>query len=186
MIVTLGSAVRSYSDVSVSPSSTYQYALKAYDAAGNLSAPSAAASVTTPASGTTTACPAPAEGAFTGCYYAGTTLGGIPVLIRRDAQINFNWGTGTPSSALPRNDFSVRWSGYFDFDAAEYRFLTTASDGIRLYIDGQLIIDRWRDQPAYMYAVRRSLTAGRHLVTVEYYERTGLPSAQVSWQKAIP
>jgi hypothetical protein len=46
-----------------------------------------------------------------------------------------------------------------------------------------LILDRWRDQPAYMFNIRRTLTAGQHLVTVEYYERTGLPVVDVSWQK---
>ena len=44
--VTTGSA---YVDSTVSPSTTYSYTVQAYDAAGNISAASAAAPVTTPA-----------------------------------------------------------------------------------------------------------------------------------------
>jgi hypothetical protein len=53
---------------------------------------------------------------------------------------------------------------------------------VRLYIDGNLILDRWRDQAATMYTVRQTLGAGTHLITMEYYEHTGWPTAYLSWQ----
>src|SRR5207302_1023187 len=46
---TVGGTTLSYSDTTVAPSTTYSYTVDAFDAAGNHSAPSAAASVTTPA-----------------------------------------------------------------------------------------------------------------------------------------
>jgi len=175
----------SYIDRTASPATSYIYRIKAYDAAGNVSAASNSVQLTTPAAQTPATCPAPAAGAFTGCYYNNTDLSGTPVLTRTDSQIRFDWGTATPAPSITPRNFSVRWQGYFNFEAAEYTFTSVASDGIRVYVDGQLILDRWRDQPAYIYNVRRTLSSGQHLVTVEYYERTGVAAAHLSWQKSV-
>ncbi len=51
---TNGPTATSFSDLTVSPSTTYSYTVDAFDAAGNHSAPSLAALVTTPASSATT------------------------------------------------------------------------------------------------------------------------------------
>jgi hypothetical protein len=175
----------SYIDRTASPATSYIYRIKAYDAAGNVSSASNSVQLTTPAAQTPATCPAPAAGAFTGCYYNDTDLSGTPVLTRTDSQIRFDWGTATPAPSITPRNFSVRWQGYFNFEAAEYTFTSVASDGIRVYVDGQMILDRWRDQPAYIYNVRRTLSAGQHLVTVEYYERTGVAAAHLSWQKSV-
>jgi hypothetical protein len=45
--------------------------------------------------------------------------------------------------------FSVRWTGRVQaLDAGQYSFFTTADDGVRVWVDGQLLIDRWADNPA--------------------------------------
>jgi hypothetical protein len=87
---------------------------------------------------------------------------------------------------MSASEFSVRWQGYFSFEQGTYTFTALASDGMRLYIDGVPVLDRWRDQPPYIYRVRRTLSAGSHLITVEYYQHTGWPTAHVSWQKDAP
>ena len=199
LIANTSSATRSFTDLTASAGSTYTYVVRALDAASNTSSLSNSIQVTTPAATYTppapiptapapaspagASCASPATNAFTGCYYNNITLSGIPSLVRVDNLINFNWGTDSPAPAVTPLNFSVRWQGYFTFQAGEYTFNTIASDGLRLYIDGELILDRWRDQPGYMYNIRRTLTPGSHLVTVEYYERTGLPLAVVTWQK---
>jgi uncharacterized protein YkwD/chitodextrinase len=176
----VGPTVRSFSD-SVAPATTYTYAVKAFDAAGNYSAASNIIQVTTPAQ-TSAACPPAVEGAFTGCYYSNITLAGAPALVRQDSRIDFNWAYTRPSPAISSTAFSARWQGVFSFTPGTYTFNVTVSDGIRLYVDGALVLDRWRDQPVYTYAVRRTLTGGKHTVGVEYYTRTGSARAAVSWQ----
>ncbi|MBK9392456.1 MAG: fibronectin type III domain-containing protein [Uliginosibacterium sp.] len=57
----VGAVARSYADTTVSPQMTYRYQLKARDAAGNLSAPSAELVVQTPAQATVTPAPTPAQ-----------------------------------------------------------------------------------------------------------------------------
>jgi chitodextrinase len=189
-IVRNGSAVKSvsgsllsYADTSVTANTSYTYSIKAYDAAGNYSNASNARAVTTPSSSGSTSCPGPATNVFSGCYYNNINLTGNAVFNRSDSQINFDWIYTTPDKSVTANGYSVRWQGNFQFDRGDYTFTAITSDGMRIYIDGNIVLDRWRDQPAYIYRVRRSLTQGTHLVVVEYYERTGSATAHLSWQK---
>ncbi len=173
-----------YADQGAAPNTTYIYAVRAYDAAGNYSPLSNTITVSTPAStGTTGSCTPPASGAFTGCYYNNVTLSGAPALVRIDNAINFDWGTGSPAPSITPNAFSARWQGYFTFAQSMYAFTAIASDGIRVYIDGNLVLDRWRDEASTMYTIVQTLNAGSHLITVEYYEETGWPTAHLSWQQ---
>src|SRR5262245_52618675 len=69
-----------------------------------------------------------------------------PKLTRVDPTINFNWGTGSPASAIGSDTFSVRWTGRVSPRYSEtYRFYTTSDDGVRLWVNGQLVIDNWTD-----------------------------------------
>jgi hypothetical protein len=173
----------SYSDLSVTGGATYVYSVRAYDAASNFSALSNQISLTTLTPPVSGSCPAPATGAFTGCYYNNLTMSGTPSLVRVDNHINFDWGTGSPASSVPPGNFSARWKGNFQLPAGNYSFVTTGSDGVRLYVDGNLVLDRWRDQAATTYTSVQSLSGGTHLITVEYYESTGWPSVHLTWQK---
>jgi uncharacterized protein YkwD/chitodextrinase len=183
VLTSLSTAARSYSDTGASAGTTYTYSVRAYDAASNFSAPSNGIQVTTPAAPVSLGCPGPSTNAFTGCYYNNTNLSGSPVFTRTDTQIDFDWTYKQPHRSVSPDNFSVRWQGYFPFTYGEYTFSALVSDGIRLYIDGDLVLDQWRNQPATTYSVRRALTYGNHLITVEYYERTGWPSVRLSWQK---
>jgi len=172
-----------YADTSVGPNTTYTYAIKAYDAAGDYSGPSNSIQATTPPAPSMTTCPGPAMGAFTGCYFNGTDLSGNPVLVRTDNQINFAWGSGSPSSAVTPMNFSARWQGIFTFDQGNYAFMETMSDGMRFYVDGNPVRFAWRDQGANTYMNQLTLSQGNHLITIEYYEHTGTATAALSWQK---
>jgi len=103
---------------------------------------------------------------------------------RFDAQLNFNWGRGAPMSSFSSDDFSVTWEG--EIEASEtgaHIFSTVSDDGIRVYFDGNLIIDNFTD-----HAPRRdtsspiNLQAGdRYSIYVEFYERGGGAVAQLEW-----
>jgi uncharacterized protein YkwD len=179
----VGASFLAYSDTAVAANTSYAYTVRAFDAAGNYSPASNSVQVTTPAP-PASGCPAPAQGAFTGCYYTNINLTGTPALVRTDPQINFDWIYTSPDPSLSGTNYSVRWQGNFSFDAGVYTFYVMASDGVRLYIDGALVLDRWRDQPPiYTYLVRQSPGQGTHLITMEYYERTGAAAAFLLWQK---
>ncbi len=123
-----------------------------------------------------------------GEYFNNTTLSGSPVMVRDDGAdvLNLNWGyQGSPSAScnVPGTGFSTRWTRQVSFTAGTYRFLTSTDDGMRLYIDGQKVQDRWFNQPASQQTVDVPVTGGTHTVTVEYYQAAGNASAAVSWQQ---
>ncbi len=127
-------------------------------------------------------CDAIGINAFIGCYHANKNLSDLR-LIRTDPQINFRWGAGSSGVGMPVDDFSVRWSGDFTFEAGEYDFTTLTDDGRRLYIDGVLIQDFWSEQAVGTHVTHRTLSAGMHRIVLEYFEGAGDASAYLTWLK---
>jgi len=118
-----------------------------------------------------------------GEYWSNVNLNGDPTLVRADPAIDFDWGAAAPASGLPADNFSVRWTRSLAFEEGQYRFRATADDGIRLYVDGTLVIDEWRDGGRRERTADRKLSAGTHTLRVEYYERGGMATAQVRWER---
>lgn len=126
---------------------------------------------------TPTPTPVPPGAAWRGEYYANRWLSGNPALVRYDADIKFDWGVGAPAPYLPADNFSVRWTRELDFEAGYYRFTVQTDDGVRLFVDGRPVIDKWFDQSPTAYTTEVELSAGRHSIMMEYYERGGGASA---------
>jgi hypothetical protein len=107
-------------------------------------------------------------------------------LTRTDANVNFDWGTGAPAAALPTDGFQVRWTGKVVPRYTElYTFYTQTDDGVRLWVNGTQIINKWADQTATELSGTISLTAGVPVtITMEYYEGTGPASAKLLWSSA--
>jgi hypothetical protein len=108
-----------------------------------------------------------------------------PVLTRCETAINNDWGSGSPGRRVNADSFTARWVGTFDFEASDYEFTATADDGVRLWVDRQLLIDQWKDQGATTYKATKTMSAGAHEVNVEYYEYNNLAVAKVSWAKVV-
>jgi hypothetical protein len=118
-----------------------------------------------------------------GVYWANTDLRGNPALIRNDPAINFDWGEESPSGGLPRDQFSVRWTRHIPFDAGTYRFHIFVDDGIRLWIDDQLIVDAWYDHSLHELTADHPLTQGDHIVRLEYYENKFKAQVSIWWER---
>jgi hypothetical protein len=122
-----------------------------------------------------------------GEYFANRDLSGAPTLVRYDAAIDFDWRGGSPDSAIPADDFSARWTRSVNLAPGTYRFYSSSDDGVRIYVDGARIVDAWDGQ--HLANTRSGdvvLTEGHHTLTVEYYERGGLASAHVWWNRLEP
>jgi glucose/arabinose dehydrogenase len=121
-------------------------------------------------------------GEYKASYFANQTLSGTPVTERCESAINYDWGTGSPSgSGVGPDNFSVRWAGTHSFaTTGTYTFTATADDGVRVYLDGTLVIDQWKDQSATTYTASRTVSAGNHELKVEYYENGGDAVARFS------
>jgi hypothetical protein len=84
------------------------------------------------------------------------------------------------------SDFSVRWTRTQYFDAGTYRFTATVDDGMRVWVDGYLLIDEWWEHPVRSFSRDITLAAGDHSLRVEYYERGGMAVAKLSRERVSP
>jgi hypothetical protein len=127
----------------------------------------------------------PSPQAWRGEYYANPTLQGQPVLLAPTLDVSFNWGVGSPGVNIPADDFSARWTRELEMPAGTYRFSAQADDGVRFWLDGQLVIDAWPADISRTYTAEVQVTAGRHHQQVEYYEATGGAAVYV-WMEQVP
>ena len=124
-----------------------------------------------------------AESTWRGEYYNNENLTGAATFVREDANIDFNWGGGSPDARIPQDHFSVRWTRTLHLQEGRYRFYTRTDDGVRLFVDGRLLIDQWRPMPPTTHSGEINLSAGEHAIRMEYFERTGMASAKLWWQR---
>lgn len=120
-----------------------------------------------------------------GEYFNNATLTGTPALVRDDAQVLFDWGYGSPLSGTIGSDtFSARWTRRLNFAAGNYTFSVTADDGVRLWVNGHLLVDAWQVQAARTFSNNIYLPAGNADIKLEYFENTGQAVARLSWAPA--
>ncbi len=102
---------------------------------------------------------------------------------RIDATVNFDWGANSPSSTTDPDTFSVRWQGQVEPRYTQtYTFYARTDDGVRLWINGALLIDRWQNQSPTETSGTIALTAGqKYDLRMDYYENTGGAVAQLRW-----
>ncbi len=116
-------------------------------------------------------------------YYKGMNFEEL-VLTRTDPQIDFNWGTGAPDPAVGVDKYSVKWVAELEAAFSDtYTLWAQSDDGVRVWLDGELIIDRWIDQSAtWAESQPIALAAGeRHTLEMAYYENGGDAVARLHW-----
>ncbi|KAA9007216.1 glycosyl hydrolase [Paenibacillus spiritus] len=116
-----------------------------------------------------------------GEYYSGVNFDKLS-FTQIDPIINFNWGGGKVNNTLGPDNFSVKWMGYIvPLYNEEYTFACGSDDGIRLTINNQKIIERWKNG-ASSSSGKAVLEAGKkYPVLLEYYEGTGNASVSLQW-----
>jgi hypothetical protein len=129
--------------------------------------------------------PAPAGShPWDAAYYDNVYFAGNPRFMRYDPSINFNWGDDGPGGGIGGEGFSVRWNRRADFAAAPYEFKVTVDDGVRFWLDDDLLIDEWHDSPGQTYSRQVDVAAGGHNLRVEYYQAGGDARIGFGYQRA--
>jgi hypothetical protein len=127
-----------------------------------------------------------ASAGIRGYYFNNMNVTGVPVIVRIDPTINFNWGDpGSPDPKVNVDNFSARWVGVVEALYSEpYTFTTNSDDGIRVWLNDVLIIDSWVDQGATLHSspVIDLVSGQRYGLRVEYYENGGGTVAQLFWE----
>ena len=118
---------------------------------------------------------------LTGQYFANSGLTGSPVLTRREA-VNFDFGTAGPGSGVP-GVFSARWTGKLRAARGGVtRFRTQSDDGVRLWIDGKLVVDNWTaHSPTYNEGQVELRAGADHDVFLEYFNSGGGGVMRLAW-----
>jgi glucose/arabinose dehydrogenase len=110
-----------------------------------------------------------------------------PVLTRTDTSVDFNWGNGSPAPTIANDTFSVVWTGQVQALFSEtYTFFTNTDDGVRLFVNGQQVINQFTDQaPTTVNGTPIALMAGqKYDIRMEYFENAGGAVAQLGWQSS--
>ena len=102
---------------------------------------------------------------------------------RTDPTVNFDWGAGAPATGMGVDTFSVRWTGQVQACYSQtYTFYTSSDDGVRLWVNGQQVINNWTDHPPTENSGTIALTAGqKYDVRMEFYENGAGALASLSW-----
>jgi hypothetical protein len=119
-------------------------------------------------------------------YYADVNLG-TPVTSRIDSAINFDWGNqGSPAPGVAGVNWSARWEGFIQIPATGYyTFYTTTDDGVRLWINNQLVIDAWYPQSPTTHSYSINLTGGQqYSIRMDYNQYGGGELAKLEWSSA--
>lgn len=118
-------------------------------------------------------------------YFPNESLSGAPSLERVDAGIDFNWGGAAPHANLPADQFSVRWSGYLEAPVSGgLTLILRSDDGVRVWVDGELLINDWQLRSAHDSPLWLNAEAGRrYAIKIEYFEHFGGASSQLYWQQ---
>ena len=117
-------------------------------------------------------------------YYNNKDLTGS-TLKRVDGVVNFDWGTGSPGAAIGAETFSARWTGQVQPEFTEtYTFYTQSNDGVRLWVNGSLLVSNWTDHTVTENSGSIALVSGRNHIRMEFYENTGSAIARLRWSSA--
>jgi glucose/arabinose dehydrogenase len=122
---------------------------------------------------------------LTGTYYNKSNFKGS-TRKRTDATVDFNWGNGAPIAGIAADTFSVRWIGQVQAEFTEtYTFYTQSADGVRLWVNGQRLIDNWRTHALAENQATIDLVAGtKYDIRMEFFDNTGTAVARLLWSSA--
>jgi RHS repeat-associated protein len=124
---------------------------------------------------------------LTARYFGNATLSGQSALERTNPVVNFDWAANSPDQALPADGFSARWSGQLAAPSGEaYTFYLYSGGGARLWVNNQLVIDRWQNpsEPYTSSAPVELKADAKADIRVEYYNAGGNASIRLLWSGA--
>jgi hypothetical protein len=123
---------------------------------------------------------------LTGQYFAAANFSQLKVT-RTDPTVNFDWGYDqSPTTGVPGDHFSVRWTGYVQpLYSQTYTFYTRSDDGARLFVDGQEIINNWTAHTSTENSGTIRLTAGqKYKIELDFYQNSGDAQIRLAWSSA--
>ncbi len=125
------------------------------------------------------------EKGLRGEYFNNKNLEGQPDTIKYDETLDYVWREDAPAPGIQKDSFSVRWTGLLTPPVSgEYTIGVTGDDGIRLYLDDELLIEDWTDHAPITLKTTVNLKKDRdYRIKIEYYENAGGATIKLGWIK---
>lgn len=120
-------------------------------------------------------------------FFNNRQLEGEPVLSRIDTEVGFQW-EGSPGEGVNADHFSIRWEGWLIPDVDFEGWIGVSSDdGVRLEVDGQMVIDNWRKGATNIETAPMSFKAGKeYKIVLDMWEGGYGAKAFLLWNKEKP
>lgn len=104
---------------------------------------------------------------------------------RVDSVIEFDWMGNSPDNGalVPNDKFEIRWTGKITAPVTDtYTFIVRSDDGVRLWVNGAMILNNWVIQGAKDVEGSISLQAGVPVdIRLEYFDSNGQALLRLSW-----
>lgn len=97
-------------------------------------------------------------------------------------ELGYRWW-GAPADNVPADQFATFASTTLNVQPGKYRLTFTSDDGLRVYLDGERIIDHWDVHEAAVDTISLDLSAGEHLLEVENFEAEGMGTLDFHMEK---
>ncbi|WP_246010339.1 PA14 domain-containing protein, partial [Bacillus yapensis] len=129
------------------------------------------------------------ENSWVGEYYPNISLSGNPFIVGGEnsttkfSNLNLDWKSGSPHSSIPSDQFSARFTKKENLEAGLYIFEVNSDDGIRVWVDDELVIDSWVGSNGLPKSGKVSLEGGQHTIKVEYFEGIGDAHIKLNYRK---
>lgn len=125
----------------------------------------------------------PPEAPWSAEFYNNENVQGPPAATARYPGLNRDWGLGSPHPAVSIDHFTGRFIKQQYFAEGKYRFVARVNDGVRVFVDGNMVIDEWREQFATFVSGDVNLSPGYHEIRVDYIDFVGPASIEVYWER---
>lgn len=168
----LAANTNQYSDGGLASGVTYYYRVRATNAAGYSGYSIVANATTSGNTGLTTTI-------FDNDNFTGASV------TRTDSVVDFYW-PDSPATNIGADSFSVKWTGRVQaVETGSYTFRTYSDDGVRLWINGQQLVNNWTNHAGtYNTSAAITLTAGqRYDVRMEFFDSTGGAVSRLEWKR---
>ncbi|MEN8191678.1 MAG: glycoside hydrolase family 3 C-terminal domain-containing protein [Bacteroidota bacterium] len=128
-----------------------------------------------------------------GEFYDGAHLNGEVQCVKIDDKVDFSWGWAAPCDKVTKNGYSARWTGKLIApETGNYKIgISVSEGGVRLYLDGKLVIDEWGDPGNEITEARFNNVSknveiemekgSAHDIKVEFHKKMNRNTIRLEW-----
>ncbi|UKJ05879.1 glycoside hydrolase family 3 C-terminal domain-containing protein [Solitalea lacus] len=127
------------------------------------------------------------ENGLLGEYFNNVNMTGKPAVTRIDKEMNFRWTLYSPHPDINYDFYSVKWTGKLKAPASgKFKIGLDGNDGYRLYLNGKLVIDNWKNQSYHTQLVDYYFEEGKEYdIKVDFFESSGSVWFKLVWNVGV-